>query len=220
MKRSVLISLVLFIISFMCFAEEVYPSEGIYPGAFRNPDGITLKEGDKVNIGVSVNCTVTNLSSVVTIGFSDSIPSDFAFSSIIPDSNILTSLTLKDSNKDGKGDNLEDNVYVFYQIKSPTALVVSLGLKDLLEGKETKEKLGWSVSWTSSDESGQSTSISYTEDSVKEVNVDKIFEKEVSSIGYTAAGYEKLEISTANYREKSVDTYEGYLYVNIVSKGT
>lgn len=222
MKRFVLISMILFIFITAVSASTVYPGENdYYKGSYKKPENVTLTSGDKVNIGVAVTCKIDNIPSTVKIGFADNIPVDFAFSTVVPDNNILSTLTLKDSDKDGKGDSAGDNVYVFYQIKSPMALTVSLGLSSLLEGESTKEKLGWSISWPSSDESGQSTttSISYTEGTVNE-NHAPIFEKSISSIGYTTAGYKKLEVVTADYRQKPVDTYKGYVYVNIASNGT
>ena len=220
MKKFVLISLVLFIISFMCFAEEVYPSEGVYPGAFRNPDGITLKEGDKVNIGVDITCEIDNLPSFVTIGFVNNIPENFDFNTEFPSNSNISILDLNDFDGDGKGNNAENSAYVFYQIKSQMGLTVSLGLTDLL--KSQNDELGWTVSWstpgTTDNVQYSSGDISYRENAVNETHVSPIYFQAVNA-GGTVAGYKELTVQTEDYRGKPVDTYVGYIYVNIAADG-
>lgn len=221
MKRFVLISMILFIFITAVSASTVYPSENdYYEGSYKKPENVTLTSGDKVNIGVSVNCTISSLPSFVTIGFVKSIPEGFGFDTEIPAETIISTLDLNDFDGDGKGNNNEGSAYVFYQIKSQMALTVSLGLRGLLEG--TNDELGWTVSWKTPNATVNSQystgSVSYRENVGEEEHVSPIY-KQAANSGGAVADYKELTVQTEDYRGKPVDTYIGYIYVNIAAYG-
>ena len=158
----------------------------------------------------------------VIIGFLNKAIADFAFDTVIKENDIRKDVTLADLNNSGFASNsgVENNVFVFYQVDSKSALTISVGLDNVLVA-ENNNRLGWQLSWEtiSGDTEFATGNIDYPEGADNLAETVKPIYKHDPLKGRNASGLKQLTIATDSYRNKAVDTYQGYVFVSVVNGG-
>ena len=158
----------------------------------------------------------------VIIGFLNKAIADFAFDTVIKENDIRKDVTLADLNNSGFASNsgVENDVFVFYQVDSKSALTISVGLDNVLVA-ENNNRLGWQLSWEtiSGDTEFATGNIDYPEGADNLAETVKPIYKHDPLIGRNASGIKQLTIATDSYRNKAVDTYQGYVFVSVVNGG-
>ena len=158
----------------------------------------------------------------VIIGFLNKAIADFAFDTVIKENDIRKDVTLADLNNSGFASNsgVENDVFVFYQVDSKSALTISVGLDNVLVA-ENNNRLGWQLSWEtiSGDTEFATGNIDYPEGADNLAETVKPIYKHDPFKGRNASGIKQLTIATNSYRNKAVDTYQGYVFVSVVNGG-